>query len=144
MSDLAAYAGLFTVALAAATILPMQSEAALAGLLVAGYSPWLLITVASLGNVLGSVVNWLIGRGIERFRNQRWFPASGAGLERAQRWYHRYGKWSLLLSWLPIIGDPLTVAAGVMKEPLTHFVLLVAIAKITRYLAVAGVALNWA
>ncbi|APG87981.1 YqaA family protein [Sinorhizobium americanum] len=144
MSDLSIYAGLFAIALAAATILPMQSEAALAGLLVAGYSPWLLIAVASAGNVLGSVVNWLIGRGIERFRTRRWFPASEAGLERAQRWYHRYGKWSLLLSWLPIVGDPLTVAAGVMKEPLTHFVVLVAIAKITRYLAVAGVALNWA
>ncbi|MDX0777896.1 DedA family protein [Sinorhizobium medicae] len=144
MSELAVYAGLFLVALAAATILPMQSEAALAGLLVSGYSPWLLIAVASIGNVLGSVVNWLIGRGIQRFRHKRWSPASDAGLERAQRWYHRYGKWSLLLSWMPIIGDPLTVAAGVMKEPLTHFVLLVAVAKVVRYLAVAAVTLNWA
>ncbi|MDX0766092.1 DedA family protein [Sinorhizobium medicae] len=144
MSELAVYAGLFLVALAAATILPMQSEAALAGLLVSGYSPWLLIAVASIGNVLGSVVNWLIGRGIQRFRHKRWFPASDAGLERAQRWYHRYGKWPLLLSWMPIIGDPLTVAAGVMKEPLTHFVLLVAVAKVVRYLAVAAVTLNWA
>ncbi|OCP35750.1 YqaA family protein [Ensifer sp. LC163] len=144
MSELAIYAGLFLVALAAATILPMQSEAALAGLLLSGFSPWLLITVASLGNVLGSVLNWLIGRGIERFRNKRWFPASDAGLERAREWYHRYGKWSLLLSWVPIVGDPLTVVAGVMKEPLTHFVVLVAIAKVTRYLAVAAIALNWA
>lgn len=144
MSELAVYAGLFFVAFAAATILPMQSEAALAGLLIADYSPVLLISVASAGNVLGSVANWWLGRGIERFRERRWFPASEQALERAQRWYHRYGKWSLLLSWVPIIGDPLTVVAGVMKEPLTHFALLVSIAKVARYLAVAAIALNWA
>lgn len=103
------------MALAAATVLPMQSEAVLAGLLIADYSPCLLIAVASIGNVLGSVVNWLLGRGIEGFRHRRWLPASNAGLERAQRWYHRYGKWTLLLSWVPIVGDPLTVA-GVMRE----------------------------
>lgn len=144
MSELAVYSGLFFVAFAAATILPMQSEAALAGLLIADYSPFLLISVASVGNVLGSVANWVLGRGIERFRERRWFPASKQALERAQRWYHRYGKWSLLLSWVPIIGDPLTVVAGVMKEPLTHFVLLVSIAKVARYLIVAAIALNWA
>ncbi|MBP1871915.1 membrane protein YqaA with SNARE-associated domain [Ensifer adhaerens] len=144
MNELATYAGLFVVALAAATILPMQSEAVLAGLLIADYSPWLLITVASIGNVLGSVVNWLLGRGIERFRHRRWFPASDTGLKRAQRWYHRYGKWTLLMSWVPIVGDPLTVVAGVMKEPLTHFVVLVAIAKVTRYLVVAAITMNWA
>lgn len=132
------------MALAAATILPMRSEAALAGLLISGYSPWVLIAVASVGNVLGSVVNWGLGRGVHRFRYKRWFPASDAGLERAQPWYHRYGKWSLLLGWMPIIGDPLTVAAGVMKEPLTHFVLLVAVPKVVRYLAVVAVTLNWA
>lgn len=65
----------------------MQSEAVLVGLLVADYSPGLLITVASVGNVLGSVINWLLGRGIERFRDRPWFPASGGKLERAQRWY---------------------------------------------------------
>ena len=144
MNELTIYVGLFVAALAAATILPMQSEAALVGLLIADYSPWLLITVASIGNVLGSVVNWGLGRSIQHFRHKRWFPASAAGLERAQRWYHRYGKWTLLLSWVPIVGDPLTVVAGVMKEPLTHFLVLVAIAKVTRYLAVAAITLNWA
>ncbi|WP_281277308.1 MFS transporter [Hankyongella ginsenosidimutans] len=98
MGDLVVYAGLFLAALAAATILPMQSEAALVGLLLADYSPWLLIAVASIGNVLGSVINWLLGRGIERFRDRPWFPASDAKLERAQRCYRRHGKWSLLLS----------------------------------------------
>ena len=134
MTDLAAYAGLFLTAFVAATILPMQSEAALVGLLLADYPAWLLVTVASIGNVLGSVVNWLLGRGIERFRDRKWFPVSGTGLARAQQWYGRFGKWSLLLSWVPIIGDPLTVVAGVLREPLPMFLLLVTIAKVGRYL----------
>lgn len=143
IGDLAVYAGLFLAALAAATILPMQSEAVLVGLLLADYSPGLLITVASVGNVLGSVINWLLGRGIERFRDRPWFPAGGAKLERAQRWYRRYGKWSLLLSWAPIIGDPLTVVAGVLREPIPMF-LLVTIAKIGRYLVLAAATLGFA
>jgi membrane protein YqaA with SNARE-associated domain len=73
MGDIAAYAGLFVAAFAAATILPMQSEAVLVGLLLADYSPPLVVAVASVGNVLGSIVNWLLGRGIERFRDRRWF-----------------------------------------------------------------------
>jgi membrane protein YqaA with SNARE-associated domain len=143
MTDLVAYAGLFLSALVAATLLPMQSEAVLVGLLLADYSPWLLITVASVGNILGSAINWLLGRGIERFRDRPWFPASNAGLERAQSWYRRYGKWSLLLSWAPIIGDPLTVIAGVLREPFPVFLLLVAIAKTGRYLVLAAITLNW-
>ncbi|MER9714142.1 DedA family protein [Mesorhizobium sp. M0174] len=142
MTDLAAYAGLFLAALLAATILPMQSEAVLAGLLLADHSPWLLIAVASVGNVLGSVINWLLGRGIERFRGQRWFPMNQAQLERAQVWYRRYGKWSLLLSWLPVVGDPLTVVAGVLREPFRVFLLLVTAAKAGRYLVLAAVTLS--
>lgn len=143
MTDLVVYASLFLAALAAATILPMQSEAVLVGLLLADYSSWLLITVASVGNVLGSAINWLLGRGIERFRDRPWFPASNEGLERAQSWYRRYGKWSLLLSWVPIIGDPLTVIAGVLREPFLVFLLLVAVAKVGRYLVLAAITLNW-
>ncbi|WP_349506777.1 YqaA family protein [Agrobacterium pusense] len=144
MTDLAIYTGLFFTALAAATILPMQSEAVLAGLLVLDtYPVWLLITVASVGNVLGSVVNWCLGRGIERFRDRKWFPANPRTLERAILWYRRYGKWSLLLSWLPIVGDPLTVVAGVLREPFGMFLLLVTIAKVSRYLILAAITLSW-
>ena len=100
--------------------------------------------MASLGNVLGAVVNWLLGRWIERFRDRPWFPAKGAALERAQGWYRRYGRWSLLLSWAPIIGDPLTVVAGVMREPFAVFLLLVTLAKVGRYLVLTAIALNWA
>ena len=144
MSALAAYGGLFLAALVAATILPAQSEAVLAGLLAAGtYSPALLILVASIGNVLGSVINWLLGRGVERFREARWFPVSAKNLDRATRWYRRYGWWSLLLSWAPVIGDPLTVAAGILREPFPRFLLIVSIAKFGRYIILAAVLLNW-
>ncbi len=142
--DLAAYAGLFASALLAATVAPMQSEAVLVALLLSGDYPlvWLLI-VASSGNVLGAVLNWLLGRWLERFRDRRWFPANTQQLIRAQAWYQRYGKWSLLLSWVPIIGDPLTVVAGVMREPLPIFFLFVTVAKTARYLVLAAITLHW-
>lgn len=143
MGDLAIYGGLFAVALLAATILPAQSEAAFAALLLSdAYPPALLLAVASTGNILGSAVNWLLGRGIGRFKNRRWFPADATSLDRASYWYARYGRWTLLLSWVPIVGDPLTVIAGVLREPLWSFLLLVAIAKIGRYAALAAVVLG--
>jgi membrane protein YqaA with SNARE-associated domain len=127
-------AGLFGAAFLAATIVPAQSEAVLiAAALGTTLSPWLLLAVASVGNVLGSVVNWALGRGIARFRDRPWFPVSAAALERAERWYQRFGVWSLLASFVPIIGDPLTVVAGVLRVRLIVFVTLVAIAKTTRY-----------
>lgn len=137
--DAAAYAGLFLAAFLAATILPMQSEAILVGLLLAEKQPmfW-LVTVASLGNVLGSLVNWLLGRGLERFRGRRWFPVSPNALDRTQAWYRKYGRWLLLGSWLPIVGDAITVAAGVLREPLPTFLLLVTISKAGRYLVLAA------
>lgn len=142
MLGLGVYTGLFVVAFGAATLLPLQSEALLTGLLLADYDPALLIAIASTGNVLGSTVNWGIGRQVERFRNRRWFPANEAQLERARGWYQRYGKWSLLLSWVPVIGDPLTLVAGVMRERLSTFLVLVTIAKVGRYIAVAAVVLG--
>lgn len=144
MVDLAVYGGLFFAAFLAATILPMQSEAALVGALLAGAQPaWALVAVASVGNVLGSAVNWLLGRGIERFRHRRWFPVKDVDLERARGWYHRWGKWSLLLSWAPIVGDPLTVVAGVLREPLPMFLALVTVAKVGRYLVLAAATFAW-
>lgn len=144
VSALAAYSGLFLAAFLAATLVPAQSEAVLASLLAIGhYSPTLLILVAGTGNVLGSVVNWLLGRGIERYREARWFPVSAKSLERAGHWYRRYGWWSLLASWLPIVGDPLTLAAGIMREPFPRFLLIVTIAKFGRYIVLAAMVLQW-
>ncbi|SEL52222.1 membrane protein YqaA, SNARE-associated domain [Pseudoxanthomonas sp. GM95] len=127
------YLGLFFAALIAATLLPLQSEAVLVGMLLSGRPALWLLLVASTGNVLGSLINWWLGRGIERFRERRWFPVGPKAMARAQRWYARHGRWTLLLSWLPIVGDPLTLVAGVMRERLPVFLLLVTLAKVGRY-----------
>lgn len=143
MDDLAILGGLFAISFVAATVLPAQSEAALAGLLMAGtHSPLLLIGVASLGNVLGAVINWVLGRGVERFRHKPWFPVSPSMLDRATHWYRRWGRWSLLLSWIPFGGDALTVAAGVLCDSFWSFVILVTIAKTARYLVLAAATLG--
>ena len=144
MENLLSLAGLFAVAFVAATILPAQSEAALVGLLVVGkQSPVLLVIVATIGNVLGSVTNWLLGRWVEHYRYRRWFPIGERALERATGWYRRWGRWSLLVSWAPIGGDALTVAAGVLREPFWSFLLLVTIAKAGRYIVLALVAMGF-
>lgn len=145
MFELTSYIGLFVAAFGAATLLPMQSEAVLVGMLLSDrYVVSTLLAVATVGNVLGSALNWLLGRSVERFRHKRWFPVSESKLEKAQQSYLRYGRWSLLLSWEPIIGDPLTVVAGVMREPLWSFLLIVTLAKGVRYLVLTAVTLGWA
>lgn len=143
ITALAAYLALFLAAFLAATIVPAQSEAVLVGLILADKQPLLLLLlVSTAGNVLGSVVNWLLGRFIEQFRDRPWFPVSPDKLARAEAWYRRFGVWSLLLSWVPIIGDPLTVVAGVLKTPFLTFLALVTLAKAGRYLALAVVTLG--
>lgn len=138
------YLGLFLSALIAATILPMQSEAVLVGLLAgANHSVIVLLMVATLGNVLGAVINWYLGRFLLRYKDKRWFPSSESRLARAQHWYRRYGRWSLLASWLPVVGDPLTIVAGLMREPLASFLLLVTLAKATRYVLLAAAVMAW-
>lgn len=144
MTSLAVYGGLFLAALAAGSALPVPSEAAFAGVVLTTTDPpWIALAVATVGNVLGSFINWLIGRGVETLKHKRWFPASERQLDKAEVWYHRYGRWSLLLSFLPIIGDPLTIVAGVMREPLWSFIPLVTVAKGARYLVLAALLLGW-
>ena len=144
MVDVSALIGLFAAALLAATAFPFQSEALLAGLIVLeSYPVWLLVGIATAGNVLGSCTNWVLGRYLLHYGSRRWFPLKPDQLARAQSWYRRYGRWSLLLSWVPVIGDPLTLVAGVLREPLKIFVPLVTIAKLGRYIAVAAVAEAW-
>ena len=128
---------LFLSAFGAATLLPLQSEAVLVGLLAqAQYPVWLLVAVASLGNILGSCVNWWLGLKVEQYKNKKWFPVSEQKMLQAQGIYQKYGFWSLLLSWVPIIGDPITLIAGLLKENFVLFVVMVSIAKIGRYLLV--------
>lgn len=136
---LAALAGLAVAAFGAATVLPFQSEVVFVAMVHAGTAPvWLTVVVASVANTLGSVVNWLMGRFIEHWRHRRWFPATEAQLDRAQRWYARWGIWTLLLSWAPF-GDGFTVVAGIMRTPLWLFTLIVGAVKTARYVALVWV-----
>ena len=127
---------LFSTAFLAATILPFYSEVILFALLREGHSPALLVLVATAGNTLGAVVNWWMGIYILHFRHRRWFYFSDKQIERAQQWYLRYGFWSLLLAWLPVGGDALTLIGGIMRVPMWIFLPLVAIGKGLRYIAV--------
>lgn len=138
MNGFFALGGLFTIAFLAATVFPAQSEAALVALQRGGYPVVALVIAASLGNTLGAILNWVLGRGIERFHSRRWFPVAPASLARASQWYGQWGRWSLLLSWMPIAGDAITVAAGVLREPLPSFVFIVFLAKAGRYIVIAA------
>jgi membrane protein YqaA with SNARE-associated domain len=143
VTDAIALLTLFGAAFAAASLFPFQSEAVFVAMLVAEAHPaWLLLAVAGIGNTLGSVLNWWIGTQVQRFRGRRWFPVGDAALLRAERWYKRWGRWSLLLSWAPIVGDPLTLVAGVLRESLWVFVPLVALAKTGRYAALLLITLH--
>ena len=141
---LAGYAGLFWTAFLAATVFPAQSELLLSALLLSvRFDPWLLLAIATAGNVLGSLANWGAGRFFAHYRDRRWFPVSRAALDRAERWFARFGPAVLLLSWVPVVGDPLTVAAGVLRIRLLPFLIVVSIAKGGRYLVLAAAVLGW-
>lgn len=134
MTDYAVLGSLFVTALIAATIFPAQSEALLATLVIkTDIALWLLIAVASIGNIVGSCLNWVLGFYVEKLKHHKWFPVKESALIVAQTRYKTYGRWSLLLSWVPIIGDPITVMAGVMKERFVPFLIIVTIAKVARY-----------
>ena len=138
-ADIAALAGMFTSALLAGSILPAQSEIVLAALLLAGEHPaWLLVLVATLGNVGGAVLNYALGRAADRFRHRRWFPLSATGWDRNAAWFNRWGVGTLLLSWLPVVGDGFTVLAGAARTPFPLFLALVTLAKGGRYLVLAA------
>ncbi len=132
------YLSLFMASFVAATILPAQSELVLSGLILAHRAPvWALVAVASLGNVGGSITNYWLGRGLARFEQAKWFPVKRADLDKAEAFYRKWGRWSLLLSFAPIIGDPLTVVAGALREKFWVFVALVTLSKVGRYIALA-------
>ena len=139
-----AYAGLFAASFLAATVFPFQSELVLVGLLLSGDHSWpALLAVATVGNVLGAVVNWVLGRFFIHFRDRRWFPVKPATYAKVEHWYARYGVWSLLFAWAPIGGDALTVVAGAMRTNLALFVVLVTIGKLGRYAVLVAATLHW-
>ena len=131
------YLSLFGISFLAATILPFSSELSLAGLIsTSNFNNSLLLIAASLGNVLGSVVNWFIGFYLRNFTSKKWFFFNEIQITRSSKWFEKFGKWSLLLAWVPILGDPLTLVAGLLRVRFLDFIILVAIGKVSRYLVV--------
>ena len=131
------YLSLFFISFLAATVLPFSSELTLAGLIsTSNYDNLLLLVVASFGNVLGSVFNWSLGFYSRNLSLKKWFPFKETQIERSSKWFSKFGKWSLLFAWLPIVGDPLTFVAGLLRVRFLDFIILVAIGKVSRYLIV--------
>ena len=131
------YLSLFTLSFLAATILPFSSELTLAGLIAtSNYDNLLLLVVASFGNILGSVVNWILGFYSRNLAIKKWFPFTVKQIENSSKWFNKLGKWSLLFSWVPIIGDPLTLVAGLLRVKFLEFLILVMIGKISRYIVI--------
>lgn len=128
-----AYISLFFSGFVAATLFPASSEALLLALLTHGYAPWWLFVAATAGNTLGSCVNWYLGLRLLDFQHKRWFPVSTSALNKAQLQFSRFGRLSLLFAWLPLVGDPLTLVAGVMKVRFSLFFILVLLGKALRY-----------
>ena len=132
-----AYLSLFGAAFLAATLLPFYSEVLVVGLLMDRPNEWFWIwLVASFGNTLGSAANWVLGRFLLRYQERKWFPFKANGLSRSQRWFQKYGAWSLLMAWAPIGGDALTFIAGVMRVNFALFWVLTFVGKAGRYLAI--------
>ena len=131
------YLTLFLLSFLAATILPFSSELTLVGLIASSnYDNLLLLIFASFGNVLGSVVNWALGFYSRNFTTKKWFPFKETQIEGSSAWFRKFGKWSLLFAWIPIVGDPLTLVAGLLRVRFLDFIILVAIGKVSRYLVV--------
>ena len=128
------YLSLFSISFLAATILPLSSELMLAGLIAtSNYDNLLLLIVASFGNVLGSITNWILGFYSRNLTIKKWVPFKGKQIENSSRWFNKFGKWSLLFAWVPIIGDPLTLIAGLLRVKFIEFLILVTIGKVSRY-----------
>ena len=131
------YLSLFFISFLAATILPFSSELTLAGLIsTSNYDNLLLLVFASFGNVLGSVFNWGLGFYARNLTIKKWFPFKETQIERSSKWFSKFGKWSLLFAWVPIVGDPLTFVAGLLRVRFFDFIILVAIGKVSRYLII--------
>ncbi|MFV1921530.1 MAG: YqaA family protein [Methylotenera sp.] len=131
------YAGLFIASFLAATILPLSSELVLSALLVSGLSPTTLVLVATIGNVLGSLLNYILGYWASLSIVKKWLKYSETELLRAEQRFKKYGVFSLLFAWLPIIGDPITVVAGVLRIHLAWFLILVTTGKLMRYVVIS-------
>ena len=136
------HVGLFIAAFLAATVLPLSSEIVLSGLLLSGLSPVTLVTTATTGNVLGSLTNYALGYWASLVVVKKWLRMSEDDFVRAEQRFIKYGMFSLCFAWVPIIGDPLTVMAGVLRVPLQWFLVLVTAGKLLRYVVISYMVLQ--
>lgn len=136
------YLGLFVSAFLAATILPASSEVVLSALLLQNLSPIVLVAIATFGNVLGSLTNYAIGYWLGKPAIQRFTKTTDSEFEKAISGFNKYGLVSLCFAWVPIVGDPLTVVAGVIRVRLLWFVCLVTLGKLARYAVLAWIILG--
>ena len=143
MNAIEVYASLFISSFLSSTILPGHSEIILAAFILLKKHPIIdLIFFASIGNILGSILNWCIGYFLTNLKVRKWFPINKSQLTRASSWFLKYGKWTLFFSWVPIIGDPLTIIAGIFRVPIYTFILIVSLAKTMRYVFISLVVTN--
>jgi len=133
---------LFIFSFLASTILPLGSEWLLVALLIQKHDPLPTVLIATIGNYLGACTSYAIGLYGGDFLIKKLLRNKDAERGRAERFFARYGSWSLLLSWLPVIGDPLCLAGGLLKVPFARFSILVASGKALRYSAVAWLTLK--
>ena len=143
MNAIEVYSSLFISSFLSSTILPGHSEIILTAFIFLKKYPIMnLIFFASIGNILGSILNWCIGYFLTNLKDRKWFPINKLQLTRASSWFLKYGKWTLFLSWVPIIGDPLTIIAGIFRVPIYTFIFIVSLAKTMRYVFISLVVTN--
>lgn len=131
MSDLLSLASLFASSFLSATLLPGNSEVVLVAMLLSGVSqPWVLVLIATMGNSLGGLTNVILGRFFPLRKKSRW-------QEKAAGWLKRYGAATLLLSWMPVIGDLLCLLAGWMRISWGPVLFFLCLGKALRYVLVA-------
>jgi membrane protein YqaA with SNARE-associated domain len=131
---------LFLSALISSTLLPGGSEALLLYKLHDGGNPMALVWTATVGNVLGSLITYGMGRAGNEALHRKWLRMSERDVARAEHWFGRFGQPSLLFAWLPVVGDPLCLVAGLLRSPLALFLVLVGIGKLARYAFLAWLA----
>ena len=136
------YIGLFISAFLAATILPLSSEVVLTALLLNGLSPFTLVIVATTGNVFGSLTNYALGYWASLGVIKKWLKMTEEEFVQAEQRFKKYGMFSLCFAWVPLIGDPLTVMAGILRIRILWFFLLVTTGKLTRYIVISYLALQ--
>lgn len=137
-----AYPSLFLLSFLASTVVPLGSEWLLVAMVAGGYDPVLCVAVATAGNTLGACTTYAIGLFGGPFLIGRILRITDEARQKAERLYARYGSWSLLLSWLPIVGDPLCLVGGILRVRFGRFSILVFLGKLARYIIVTLVALK--